>query len=212
MDFQLYGCTAPAGAVLEYKSAGDDPAPSFRRARQTRRRKRAEKLMQKALEPKGPRIRIIPAEPGSVGPTPETAGKLAQDPLKSYETRGILSSRQVWAAHAIRRAYRLITEGIGPRVTSFADVMVQNSRRTNLRESDWEVDLKERYADWVDRMTAEKLMVGPVFDMVVEETSLAAIDRKWRRRKGWAKTHLQQSLDLYIKVAHGSQPQGDAEL
>ena len=211
MDFQLSDSLHTRGASLEFKSAQDASGPSFRRARQTRRRKRVEKLMAQALEPKGPRIRIIPPEPGSIGPTAETARKLKADPLKSFEDRGILTSRQIWAAHAIRRAYRLITDGTGPRVTSFADVMVQNSRRTNLQESDWEVDLKDRYADWVDRMTAEKLMVGPIFDLVVEEASLAATDRKWRRRKGWAKGHLQQSLDLYIEVARGERAREGSE-
>ncbi|WP_417316941.1 hypothetical protein [Emcibacter sp.] len=188
---------------MEYKSRTASPAgpvSSFRQARRTRRRKRAEKLLTAALEPKGPRIRVIPPEAGSVGPTVQTARKLTPDPLKSYEERGILGSRQLWAAHSIRQAYRLITEGTGPRVTSFTEVMVQNSRRSNLGESEREVLLKDRYTDWVDRMTEEKLMVGPVLDLVVEEASLAGIDRKWRRRKGWAKGHLQQSLDLYIKV------------
>ncbi|WP_321394626.1 hypothetical protein [Emcibacter sp.] len=190
---------------------GNTPS-SFRRARITRRRKRAEKLLKDSLGSDGPRVRVVMPAQGAVGPTQQTARKLKPDPLGSYQEKGTLSSKQVWAAHAIRKAYRLITEGAGVRITQFTDVMVQNSRRPGLSESEGEILLKDRYSDWVDRMTAERLMVGPIFDMIVEEASLAATDRKWHRRKGWARSHLQQSLDLYLQEGRtGGQGKGDGQ-
>lgn len=107
------------------------------------------------------------------------------------------------AARKIRRAFELITGGAAIRLTSYSDVIVQTSRCGDNYESDQEIMLTRRYADWVDDMTAEKLPVGPVFDVVIEEMSLAAVDRKWCRRKGWAGGHLKRALELYLYPSGG---------
>ena len=51
------------------------------------------------------------------------------------------------------------------------------------------------------RMAAAEMAVGPALDIILEEMPLAAVDRKWGKRKGWAKKHLQAALDLYDPLA-----------
>lgn len=111
---------------------------------------------------------------------------------------GALSKDHMAAAQKIRRAFELITAGANIRLTGYSEVIVQTSRRCDHYESDHEVMLKGRYTDWVDDMTAARLAVGPIFDIVIEEMSLSSVDRKWRRRKGWACTHLKEALALYL--------------
>lgn len=132
----------------------------------------------------------------AIGPTPETLAKLRPDPLVELQKRHILSEPQVWAFCRIRRAIHLITNGTQVRVSHISDVVVQSSRRPG-HEGHQEIRLKDQYSAWVDRMTAAHLQVGPVLDIILEELSLTAVDRKWRRRKGWAKRHLQAALNLY---------------
>jgi len=136
----------------------------------------------------------------AIGPTAETASKLRLDPLSSLKKKGSLSGRDFWAAQQIRRAFHLITQGAEIRVSHFQDVIVQTSRNSPQAEGDYEVDLKNNYSRWVEAMDQEKMAIGPVFDVIIEEMSLNAVDRKWARRKGWAKTHLLASLTLYAAL------------
>lgn len=205
MEHQQHFPAPWPGARFEVKSRDgggqEDTAPSFRRARRTRRRKRAENLLNKSMDRSGPRIRKIDFDAPAAGPTEETVRKLTPDPLKYYEEKKILTVHQVRAAHAIRRAYQLITLDTGPRVSTFEQFISRRTPTGPAHETDHEIHLKDRYAGWVDRMSDERLMVGPVLDMVVEEMSLAATDRKWRHRKGWARDHLREALDIYLEGA-----------
>ncbi|PHZ86466.1 hypothetical protein [Paremcibacter congregatus] len=168
---------------------------SFRKIRKARRLGRLQNRRDKALRPVRPGQG--PAEPGSVGPTPETRAKLTPDPLLVMERRNILNDRQLWAFRCLRRALQMITAGTQVRISRLADVVVQTSRCADTGERDHEIQLKESYSDWVDRMTADRLPVGPILDIILDELSFSAVDRKWARRKGWAKSHLQAGLNLY---------------
>ncbi len=185
----------------------ESSAPSFRQARRARRKYRAvaaDKISRDGTG--GGRSPAIPSPPhrrerGSVGPTAETAAKLTPDPLVIFRKRNILSDAQIWAFQRIRRAIQLITDGAQVRVSRFSDVIVQSSRFGDNAEADDQIRIQDHYHRWIDRMTAAGMAVGPVLDIILEEMSLAAVDRKRGRRKGWAKGHLQAALDLYDPLA-----------
>jgi len=53
----------------------------------------------------------------------------------------------------------------------------------------------------VDQMMPAGLPLGPVLDVIIDELSLNAVDRKRGKRKGWAKVTLQAALELYSNVS-----------
>ncbi|WP_138380891.1 hypothetical protein [Luteithermobacter gelatinilyticus] len=195
------------------------PVSSFRKARATRRRKRAEQGLAASLSPQGATgarsarrpCPITSPVPAPVGPTRETAAKLRPDPLLRLAETGSLDARHVWAAHQIRRCFQLITAEAGVRVTRYSDVVVHSGPRPAPVERDTEIRLKERYLDWVEAMTTARLQLGPVLDVVIDEHSLSMTDRKWQRRKGWARDHLRHSLDLYLTVTTQKRRGGNHE-
>lgn len=136
-------------------------------------------------------------EKPTIGPTRETLAKLQPDPLVRFRKNDIINDQQLWAFKRIRRAVQVITDGTRMRVSHYTDVPVQTSRYDSQVECEFEIKIKDHYSQWVDRMTTARLPVGPVLDVIIDELSLSAVDRKWGRRKGWAKIHLQTSLDLY---------------
>ncbi len=176
-------------------------AGSFKQKRQARRRGRLSRSLDQRLVLKTHRRVMSRSEKPSAGPTQQTTAKLIQDPLLRFRKQNILTDQQIWAFQRIRRAVQLITDGTQVRLSRFTDVAVQTSRRVGQAESDYEIRLKEYYTLWIDRMTRWRLPAGPVLDIIIDELSLSATDRKWGRRKGWAKDHLQASLDLYGNVS-----------
>ncbi len=175
---------------------------SFKKNRIARRKGRRKRQAEKLLS--------LPSAGGNggvpqtsyVGPTPETKGKLRPDPLVLFDKKNILNSEQIWAFQRIRRAIKIITDGTGIRTSHFTDAAVQTSRFVPESESEYEIKIKNHYCDWMDRMTEERLQAGPILDIIIDEMSLSAVDRKWGRRKGWAKGHLQVSLTLYSGFSH----------
>lgn len=172
-------------------------AGSFKSKRQARRIGRLKRSRDKNIVLKNNRLLALRSDRPSIGPTTETAAKLTQDPLRRLRKQNILSDQQVWAFRRIRRAVQIITDGAQVRISRINDVVVQTSRGMGRPETDYEVRVKEYYSVWIDRMTGARLQAGPVLDMIIDEMSLSATDRKWGRRKGWAKDHLRASLDLY---------------
>ena len=53
------------------------------------------------------------------------------------------------------------------------------------------------FGDWVAAMRAVPLPVAPVLGVVVGGWSLGDVDRLWRRRKGWARSVIIRSLEIY---------------
>lgn len=174
------------------------PRPnSFKKNRQDRKKGRLKRNREKALSLKNTNHIKRGSETGYVGPTKETLAKLTEDPLSIFRKRNILNDEEVWAFQRIRRTIQVITNGTEVRTSRFNDVSVQTSRFDHHFETDYEINLKNHYTHWIDRMTAEYLQAGPVLDIIIDELSLSAVDRKWGKRKGWAKTHLKSSLGLY---------------
>ncbi|VAX07336.1 hypothetical protein MNBD_ALPHA03-1859 [hydrothermal vent metagenome] len=175
---------------------------SFKKNRIARRKGRRKRQAEKLLS--------LPAAGGNgdvpqtsyVGPTPETKRKLRPDPLMLFGKKNILNSEQIWAFQRIRRAIKIITDGTGVRTSHFTGAPVQTSRFMAESESEYEIKIKDHYCDWMDRMTAERLQAGSILDIIIDEMSLSAVDRKWGKRKGWAKEHLQASLTLYSGFSH----------
>lgn len=187
--------------VLEVK--GDVVNPplneglSFKKKRKVRRITRLKIHLEKSLTLK--KENHIPSlrESPSTGPTKETKAKLTLDPLLILRRYNILNNQQIWVFKEIRRAVMIITDGTQVRISRYDDVMVQTSRHGQQPEADFEIKIKEKYNDWIDQMTKERRPVGPILDIIIDELSLSAIDRKWGKRKGWAKGYLQVALDLY---------------
>lgn len=183
--------------VWEIKSAGSRvgcrSSSSFKRIRKIRKKNRLKKnLLLKKQE-----LRESPLDKTFIGPTKETAAKLRQDPLVRFKVKNILNDQQIWAFQRIRHAVKIITAGTHLRTSRFTDVVVQTGPNGNLTESEYEIKLKDHYSNWIDRMTTAQCQAGPVLDIIIDELSLNAADRKWGKRKGWAKARLQASLDLY---------------
>lgn len=172
---------------------------SFKNIRKARRKIRVSRGLEKAeitanKKVSRPRLKDI-----SPGPTAQTLARLTPDPLICFRKKNILNDQQIWAFKRIRHAVRIITMGAHLRVSCFNDVAVQTSRFPGQAptESDFEIALKIHYNHWIDRMTQARQQAGPVLDIIIDEMSLNAVDRKWGKRKGWAKDRLQQALDLY---------------
>ncbi len=170
---------------------------SFKKTRKARKKNRLKLKLEKALDGKQEGRCEGGRPPAPIGPTKETAAKLIQDPLIRFRKQNILEDSQILAFQRIRCAVRLITDGTQVRVSCFKDVVVQTSRLSGQNESDFEIRIKEQYTNWIDRMTLARLQAGPVLDIILDEMSLSAVDRKWGKRKGWAKGHLRASLDQY---------------
>ncbi len=169
-------------------------ANSFKKIRKIRKKNRMKRRLEKSLNLKN----ATPLNKPSIGPTKETIAKLKQDPLICFRKKNILDDEQIWAFQRIRHAVRIITDGTQLRTSSFNDVIVQTSRLGCQPETDYEIRIKDYYNNWIERMTDSYLQAGPVLDIIIDEMSLSAADRKWGKRKGWAKGHLQASLDLYL--------------
>lgn len=194
-------------AMPPFSGTGNEPAKSFKQARKARKKKISHKARLKALscmksrkDPKKHRIAhstSLERKYSAVGPTPETVAKLTRDPLSSLKKNGSLSGRAFWAAQHIRQAYSLITDGAHLRVSGLREVIVQTSRNGPQRERDFEIIVRQNYGNWCDEMDRKRMPIGPVLDVVIEEISLSGVDRKWAKRKGWAKAHLLASLEVY---------------
>ncbi len=200
--FDLYGpLWAPEVKCAVHKEV-IAPPNSFKKNRKDRKKGRLKRSREKALSLK----KINPINRGDekiyMGTTKETLAKLTDDPLNIFRKRNILNDEEIWAFQRIRRAIQIITNGTEVRTSRFNDVSVQTSRFDHQFESDYEINLKDHYNHWIDRMTAEYLQAGPVLDVIIDEMSLAAVDRKWGKRKGWAKIHLKSSLGLYGLFSH----------
>ncbi|RME64097.1 MAG: hypothetical protein D6782_08910 [Alphaproteobacteria bacterium] len=57
-----------------------------------------------------------------------------------------------------------------------------------------------RFQIWVATLSDIGLPAGPVLDVVLDSRSLAEIDRRWRRRKGWARKVIAMALAEYPDV------------
>ncbi len=183
--------------------AGETMAPSLRQKRIARKKARADRhrkvLRNKSLSRADISRQKRADRQEQSGPTAETRARLTPDPLWLFKKKNILNSAQIWAFQRIRRAINIITEGSRVRICRFNDVVVDQcySGSRNQDESAYEIRLKDHYSHWIDRMTAARYQAGPVLDIIIEEMSLSAVDRKWGKRKGWAKGRLQAALDLY---------------
>lgn len=175
---------------------------SFKKMRIARKKARQKRNVERMLSlPVAGKNTGVP-QTSYIAPTPETKRKLMADPLVLFDKKNILNSEQIWAFQRIRRAIKIITDGTGVRTSHFTGAPVQTSRFIAESESEYEIKIKDHYCDWMDRMTAERLQAGPILDIIIDEMSLSAVDRKWGKRKGWTKGHLQASLTLYSGFSH----------
>jgi len=175
---------------------------SFKNKRIARKKARQKRNIERMLSLPASGYNTGVPQTSYIGPTPETKGKLRPDPLMLFGKKNILNSQQIWDFQRIRRAIKIITDGTGVRTSHFTGAPVQTSRFIPESESEYEIKIKNHYCDWMDRMTEDRRQAGPVLDIIIDEMSLSAVDRKWGKRKGWAKGHLQASLTLYSGFSH----------
>jgi len=190
--------TAQACVGVETKTGGEKSFKEKRKARKKARKNGpAKRRADRSLALKVSDQKRGGMEKIYLGPTTETRAKLTPDPLVLFSRKNILNDAQIWAFRRIRRAVLIITDGTQLRISRFTEAAVQTSRFAPVDESEYEINMKDHYCDWMDRMTQNRLSAGPVLDIIIDEMSLSAVDRKWGKRKGWAKSHLQASLNIY---------------
>jgi len=182
---------------VKYDGEKEKRGISFKKIRTARKKNRLKRNLEKSLSLKSSRLATAVSAKPFPGPTEETRAKLTPDPLALLARKNILNDQQIWAFKRIRHAVKVITDGTQVRISRFSAAAVQSSRFCPRTESEYEIRIKEYYTNWIDRMTGARLQAGPVLDIILDEMSLNAVDRKWGKRKGWAKGHLQASLELY---------------
>lgn len=73
------------------------------------------------------------------------------------------------------------------------------------------MDAVRDYLDWTDRMGAARLPIGPVLDVVIEGTALAAIDKRRGWRKGSAAKLIKTALGLWRPAVGGVRERKQSE-
>lgn len=58
----------------------------------------------------------------------------------------------------------------------------------------------QRFTQWIGSLSAMNVPAGPALDVVLLSCSLIEIDRRWRRRKGWARKMVRLALAEYPDV------------
>ncbi len=106
-----------------------------------------------------------------------------------------LSEGQLRAAELILRGFHLRTDGLGMRTQSWG-----GPPRGRGASEDWQQALMRRFLHWAVAAQGEGLSVAAALDFIVFGKSCRAIDRERRRRSGYARRNLLDSLELYQRV------------
>ncbi|RMD87682.1 MAG: hypothetical protein D6807_07375 [Alphaproteobacteria bacterium] len=53
---------------------------------------------------------------------------------------------------------------------------------------------------WAQRVRGEGGNLEAVLSLVVDGASFASVDRRWRRRNGWARAQLGRAVDLFMEL------------
>lgn len=106
-----------------------------------------------------------------IPPTPETLAKLQPDPFHSRLIAGKISQEQWQAGVEIREAVKIITSGVGVRISQFE----RRERGHTEHETERQVRVQGRYNDWCGLMATRKLKIGVILDYLIDEHSFNAI-------------------------------------
>ncbi len=164
-------------------------APNARRQRTRRARAHArQQARQEAVEHVN----------GNIGPTRQTVERLTPDPIWRLVRRKTITRTQHDAALDIRKAFKLLTRGIG--VKSAALDRVDNGGNV-INDTDECVGLQIRYTHWRREMISRGWSAGNVFDIVVEGLSLADAARLHKRDWRKEKRYFLKALTLFCQVS-----------
>lgn len=121
-------------------------------------------------------------------------------PISRLAKSGALNAEQVWAAIAIEDAIiSILTNNIR------SGFIAERPKGRGLLNSFENMFLesctsRQAYYAWIAAMKSKRLPAGPVLDVIVDGIPLTVIDKRWRKRKGWARVKLTQALDLYLEA------------
>ena len=121
-----------------------------------------------------------------VEPTPETAAKLSDDPLRYWLERGDLTPDHERACYAIRRAVHALTLPVA--------VRAQNLERRDRASGEWTDAMSaliERYCDWADAMHRRRLSVCRALDSIMDD------GYRWPRLDT-----LRAALDVWLRLGY----------
>lgn len=107
----------------------------------------------------------------------------------------ILSDEQMRASEMIARGFHLRTTGLGMRTQSFS----WQPKSTGSAD-DRQLDLMRRFTVWAVAVQRKGLSLAAVLDIIVFEKSCRTVDRERKKRNGFARSQLLESLDLYRKI------------
>ncbi len=57
---------------------------------------------------------------------------------------------------------------------------------------------------WARRVRSEGGHLEAVLDLLIDGASFASVDRRWRRRNGWARAQLGRAVDLFVEMNRGA--------
>ena len=106
----------------------------------------------------------------------------------------MLTDEQMRASEMIARGFHLRTAGLGMRTQSFS----WQPKSTGSTE-DWQLDLMLRFTLWAEAVQREGLSFAAVLDIIVFEKSCRTVDKERKKRNGFARSQLLESLELYSR-------------
>lgn len=104
-----------------------------------------------------------------------------------------LDAMQQQAQTEMDAAYRLRCSGIGPSKSSYGP---RNGRGAPAENR----TLEDTWVAWCEQAIGRRIMVGPVMDLLFEVTTLTAVERNHRLRKGQALIQFKSALDLWSEL------------
>ncbi len=104
-----------------------------------------------------------------------------------------LTPRQQSSAMAIDRSFRILSRGMGMRLSGF----LQNLGGGGASH-DGDADALSLYFSWGRRLQDKGLSHTAAMDIIAYGRSCREVDSLRRKRKGWARDNLGQALDLWL--------------
>jgi hypothetical protein len=142
------------------------------------------------------RRRVLGTHPTKAKPdggTPETATKLMPDHIKS------LREDLHQAAIAIDAAYCIVCAKARSKASNY-EPRTSPSKEGDLAPDSRKAKLLNAWWEWQKEMTARKLKIGPIMDMVVDGMPPWEVDRRRGWLPGLSANRLLEALELYCRV------------
>jgi len=105
-----------------------------------------------------------------------------------------LSPFEFKSAQQLYYGFQLLVSGIGYRTQSFAGMPLKT-----IKDSGYQSDLIDEFQIWVAHAKCKGICISAFLDLLVFGQSCREIDRRYRRRKGFAKDNLVRGLALHFE-------------